>query len=43
MLHEACPITELVRNVANQKWIQIFLQTCRYYNKLLGAVAQRDY
>ena len=43
LLHEACPITELVRNVGNQKWIQIFLQTCSYHNKLLGAVVQRDY
>ena len=29
-----------LENLANQRWIQIFLQTCGYQNKLLGAVAQ---
>lgn len=32
-----------LENLANQRWIQIFLQTCGYQNKLLGAVTRTDY
>lgn len=32
-----CPITECIRNKANQKWIQISLQTCRIPEQVFGS------
>ena len=32
-----CPITERVRNLENQKWMQIFLQTCRIPTQAFGS------
>ena len=37
------PITKRVRNLANQKWIQISLQTCGISEQALGAIAQTVY